>query len=329
MADRWTDDRDGRDRDWRDRRYERNGEAYGGREDRSFRPQDDEIARNDRRPVFGERESGVSYGGPAMRGQGYTGPRYGAGGYTGYGERPGYGDRYDAGDRSGPERRYGGSGRTSYGARDSGADIYQERRPAQSGGRFYGDYGQKIYREESGEYGPDYSARGRERDANSAPQDYWEFGFGYDVFGRDQAATNAPRREYQRDYGGDDRGRRGFFDFGRDRQDTHRGRGPQGYTRSDERISDDVHDRLTEDPHLDASTVSVTVKDGEVTLSGTVDDRHAKHHAEHIVEDLPGVKHVQNNLRVEDRSAARGATTSAETPLGENSKLSDQAAGKA
>ncbi len=58
-------------------------------------------------------------------------------------------------------------------------------------------------------------------------------------------------------------------------------------------------------------------------------DSVVKHHAEHIVEDLSGVKHVQNNLRVQELSPSRGASTTQAMPMGENSKLSDQAAGKA
>jgi hypothetical protein len=77
-----------------------------------------------------------------------------------------------------------------------------------------------------------------------------------------------------------------------------RGLGPQGYKRSDERISDDAHDRLTDDTWLDASSISISVSGGEITLSGTVESREAKHRAERLVEDLPGVNHVQNNLRV-------------------------------
>lgn len=78
----------------------------------------------------------------------------------------------------------------------------------------------------------------------------------------------------------------------------HRGVGPKGYQRSDERISDEVHDRLTEDSWLDATDIQVEVKGGEVTLSGHVDNREAKHRAERLIEDLSGVRHVQNNLRV-------------------------------
>jgi hypothetical protein len=74
--------------------------------------------------------------------------------------------------------------------------------------------------------------------------------------------------------------------------------GPSGYKRSDERISDDAHERLTDDTWLDASNIGVSVSGGEITLSGTVESREAKHRAEHLVEDLTGVTHVQNNLRV-------------------------------
>ena len=78
----------------------------------------------------------------------------------------------------------------------------------------------------------------------------------------------------------------------------HRGVGPKGYVRSDERIRELVCDDLMDDPWLDASGIEVTVKDGEVTLSGTVEDRDAKRWAEDVAEHTGGVKHVQNNLRV-------------------------------
>src|SRR3546814_13288594 len=81
------------------------------------------------------------------------------------------------------------------------------------------------------------------------------------------------------------------------REQDHRGRGPKNYVRSDERIREDVNDRLTEDVWLDASEIDVAVESGEVTLSGTVVDRRAKRRAEDCVDAISGVKHVQNNLR--------------------------------
>ena len=83
------------------------------------------------------------------------------------------------------------------------------------------------------------------------------------------------------------------------REDSHRGRGPRGYQRSDERIHEDVCERLTEDRFIDASNVEVTVRSGEVTLSGTVASRGVKRRAEDLAEMASGVTHVQNNLRVD------------------------------
>lgn len=97
-------------------------------------------------------------------------------------------------------------------------------------------------------------------------------------------------RSYQTDYGRERR----FMPEERG----HRGMGPKGYKRSDERINEEVHERLTDDSWLDASNIDVHVKDGEVTLTGSVENREAKHRAERLVEDLSGVVHVQNNLRI-------------------------------
>lgn len=103
---------------------------------------------------------------------------------------------------------------------------------------------------------------------------------------------------------------------------SHRGLGPEGYRRSDARINEDVHDRLTVDRHVDARFIQVTVADGEVTLTGRVRDRGSKHHAEHCVEDIAGVSHVQNNLRVDHDLPKPPA------PLGENNVLARQARGE-
>ncbi|MGQ9367205.1 BON domain-containing protein [Azospirillum sp. A39] len=97
----------------------------------------------------------------------------------------------------------------------------------------------------------------------------------------------------------------------------HRGKGPRGYRRSDERIRDDVNDRLTDDAYVDASDVEVAVKEGEVTLGGFVDSRAAKRRAEDVVDAVSGVAHVQNNLRVRTpRGTAAGASAMAERNRG-------------
>jgi len=78
----------------------------------------------------------------------------------------------------------------------------------------------------------------------------------------------------------------------------HRGKGPKGYTRSDERIREDISDRLTHDHYVDATNIEIQVDSAECTLSGTVTTRDEKRRAEDIAEHAMGVKHVQNNLRV-------------------------------
>jgi hypothetical protein len=75
-------------------------------------------------------------------------------------------------------------------------------------------------------------------------------------------------------------------------------RGPKGYKRSDERIREDVCDRIARTPNLDASDVEVSVTGGEVLLSGTVPQRSMKWELEQIAEGVPGVFDVNVSLRV-------------------------------
>lgn len=77
-----------------------------------------------------------------------------------------------------------------------------------------------------------------------------------------------------------------------------RGRGPKNYQRSDERIREEVCERLTMDHDVDATEIDVQVSSGVVTLDGTVSERRAKRIAEDLAERVYGVSDVQNNLRV-------------------------------
>jgi hypothetical protein len=79
----------------------------------------------------------------------------------------------------------------------------------------------------------------------------------------------------------------------------HTGRGPQGYQRSDQRIEEDVCERLSQHGQLDASGIQVAVNNGEVTLNGIVDSRQDKRMAEDMLDAIPGVKDIHNQLRVE------------------------------
>lgn len=161
-------------------------------------------------------------------------------------------------------------------------------------------------------------------------------GFDRDMYGypRRQADDRWRAGSNERDYrSAEDHSRRdndrGFFEragdevaswFGdeaasrrREMDARHRGRGPKNYTRSDERIAEDVNDRLADDAHIDASDIEVSVSSGEVTLSGAVSERFAKRHAEDIAERVSGVKHVQNNLRVSDQRTTMTTSMQSDT----------------
>jgi osmotically-inducible protein OsmY len=90
-------------------------------------------------------------------------------------------------------------------------------------------------------------------------------------------------------------------------------RGPKGYKRSDDRIREDVNDRLAQQDEFDPSDIEVRVENGEVTLTGTVRSRHEKFRAEEIADDVSGVNEVQNQLRVGSPSQQQSGSTSAST----------------
>lgn len=102
---------------------------------------------------------------------------------------------------------------------------------------------------------------------------------------------------------------------------SYAGRGPKDYQRSDERIREEISDRLTDDHRVDASDVVVEVRSCEVTLSGTVNDREQKRRAEDLAESVSGVREVTNQLRVaksDDRANGRGYQASGRTSTSGN-----------
>jgi hypothetical protein len=106
----------------------------------------------------------------------------------------------------------------------------------------------------------------------------------------------------------------------------HSGRGPRGYTRSDQRILEDVNDRLTDDWYVDASEIDVSVTNGEVKLSGTVDSRETRRRAENIAAEVSGVKDVTNSLRVR-QSMTQSVGTQGSTLTGTSSAALEQTTG--
>ncbi len=220
-------------------------------------------------------------------------------------------------------REEGFGGRHTGGGSDRGSSRYEASRDRDDYGhdRSYGDnessraWARESYRANpsSFSYEP-----GRSRsvqpfgDRHGSGSDYGsEFrGSGYGASGN--RGSSDERRGFV-DRAGDEV-RSWFGDEGAERRramDEHRGKGPKGYQRSDARIEEDVNDRLSDDPALDASNITVLVKESEVTLSGFVSSRYDKRRAEDIAEDISGVRHVQNNLRVNMSSSDNltGSTT--------------------
>jgi hypothetical protein len=218
---------------------------------------------------------------------------------------------YDAGER----RQAGGDWRGSQGrerhfsGRDRDHEDYEtdQRRRGRSG---FGGYSGGTY----GRYGPGYG--------ESIPG-----GGGYGRYGRGYEADDEPARGgygrygamfgsgYEAGYVGG-YGPAGAFGYGvtrqyagageRDWQHTggsagtrnYAGRGPRGYRRSDERIQEEINEALMRHPDLDASDVEVRVANGEVTLTGVVEDRRAKRLAEDLAEEIWGIDDVRNELKV-------------------------------
>jgi osmotically-inducible protein OsmY len=229
----------------------------------------------------------------------------------GYIARRGFGNARSGYDRSrgderadyGRERDFGDS--AGYGTGGSALDwhdvVGDER--GRGGPLFDSD------RDRGGDWGypRSGSAYGREQDRYGYGRDEDRHGSGF--FGRGSRDYGEERGFFERagdeirSWFGDDEAERR-----RDRDvragEHHRGRGPKGYQRSDQRILEDVNDRLTDDPHIDASEVDVTVTNREVTLSGTVNSRFEKRHAEDLAESVSGVNHVQNNLRIQQYADA-------------------------
>ena len=122
----------------------------------------------------------------------------------------------------------------------------------------------------------------------------------YDERENDRSWWNRASDEVSSWFGDEEAERRRLMD--RRRNESHRGRGPKGYRRSDDRIKEDVSDRLTDNDLLDATDIDVDVKECSVVLSGSVSDRYAKRLAEDITEGVPGVRNVENRLHISSPS---------------------------
>ncbi len=92
----------------------------------------------------------------------------------------------------------------------------------------------------------------------------------------------------------------------------HAGYGPTHWARPDDRIRDDVNERLTEHPYIDASEVDVQSSNGEVTINGVVEDRRSIRIIEDLAAGVSGVKDVHNLLRLRDAQQEKPAISTSD-----------------
>ena len=165
-------------------------------------------------------------------------------------------------------------------------------------GREQEEYGRGFERGFHGEFDGGYgrgAGQGFERGAGSGGYDQWGQEAGRQWRGGFERGFGPRGREGQRFDGAQGVGGERRAEGGRGE---HTGHGPKGYARSDDRVREDICERLTEHGEIDARELEVTVQNGEVTLSGSISSRRAKRMVEDVAEDVSGVKDVHNQLRV-------------------------------
>ena len=321
-----------------DRENDRGERDYGRRSesdyDRSYRE------RSQGRSGYGREENERERYGRESRWGGESGSQYGRGrsGGSEYGRGSEYdrGSEYGRGSQYGGGREYGGGsqygggryGGSQYGGQygegsqrrsESGSQGRQGYRPGSENDWDYTDdresrYGSFVRGYDTGSY-DDANRQDRWSGSSSSRYNYpsgyrsgetygergREYDYGRGGYGEERGWLDRFADKLASWFGDEEAGRRYRMDEQRGRQ---HGKGPKSYRRSDERIREDVNDQLSEG-YLDASEVEVTVVDGVVTLSGTVNSRSDKRRAEDIADEVRGVKNVENRLRVEQSDIDR------------------------
>ncbi|ESJ23640.1 transporter [Cupriavidus sp. HPC(L)] len=238
--------------------------------------------------------------------QGYGGQQYG-----GYGREQGRGG--GGGDtwrdlearerlRRGNEAGYGGG---YYGSSSSGGQSYSGGQRTYPGDPGYRQSGTSGYGGSSGQGGRGYGLESYESGGRGRSQ--YQSGYG------SQSGSQYGSQYGQgQQYGGQQSQQYGQQGQQYGQQQRRRRVGPKGYQRSDERIREDLCERLSDVPMVDVSQVSVEVSGGAVTLTGTVRERHEKFVIEDIADEIFGVQEVHNQIRVtRDSMGSAGAGSEA------------------
>jgi osmotically-inducible protein OsmY len=268
--------------DWSNNMAQGNqGDQYGGQNQqrnrgqqdyqRSNRNRDDQYYYNQDNPYGNQNYQGMSGQGNNVRyGHGFENQQYNSGNRSSYGQGQDYnrGQENRAFGTAGSYDPYGGwTGSNKHHEQDERDEWYGRpygRRQQSSGNNNWGSSGNQDWRQQNRNEDRSWLERAADKVTS------W-FGDG-----------RPDREQGQQQY----------------TSGPHRGKGPKGYQRSSDRIRDDIHDRLHDDPYVDASEIEVEINQNEVILKGYVDSREAKRRAEDVVENISGVRHVENRLRV-------------------------------
>jgi hypothetical protein len=199
-------------------------------------------------------------------------------------------DRYGSFSR---DMEWRGSGSAEWN-RDYGRGSSDQDR--EYGSDRHGDYnmtGGRRYSQRSSDRDRDYrqdrwSRSERSREARAEGYDYdWEGD--YSQHFEDFGTTSGLQHRQAPD--------RSFSEFW-SAPGPHYGRGPKGYQRSNERIQEDLCERMTHHGYLNAEDIEIEVNNGQVILKGMVDSRQAKRLAEDMAESVAGVSQVMNQLQI-------------------------------
>ncbi len=201
---------------------------------------------------------------------------------------------------------------TEYGRREAYEGPYAGSVGSGSAGERLGagrGMSRRPYRDQGRQYGPSFPGEGRDYGEGRWGRDDEIGRYGRD-FGRNRDDADRDERGFLEKAGDEVASWFGDEDAERRRwADKHRGHGPKGYVRSSDRIREDVCDRLTDDPMIDARNIEVSVSGTEITLSGTVVSRDQRRRAEAVADGVAGVTHVQNNTRVDEATLAASQST--------------------
>jgi osmotically-inducible protein OsmY len=319
-------------KDWEENRANQQDWAQdrGGKE--SYRNSGYEADQNNNR---GQRYRDVRYSGDSAHGtsdenRGYEGGnmQHGQFGSSGFGGNRNSGQNYNQeNNRQNQYGNMGNNGGSGWNQRQDSSASFNNRQEdrwnnGQSQQYGHGGWGQGQGRQDWGrgnvDAGNEYNDRndnhGNRNYGNQDDSRYRNSGHGYNQ-DRNQNMYGGDTRNYgNANQGGFDRNWwdktkskvSSWFDSDDDNNNdrnrgntaSHRGKGPSDYRRSQDRIREDICDRLTDDDHVDASRVRVSIENDVVILSGTVNSREEKRRAEDLVESISGVRDVENRLRV-------------------------------